>query len=169
MKMAVAGALLAALILVAPASAGIGYYAKWSGTPPITVKVSGVSNFPAADQTMIRAALADWSLSSSVDYLESNSGKVKMEICDGCGFLTRPNASNYVLHGATIQIDRQWLGNSWMQGVYCHELGHGLGLGETSDDPGSCMADATNLNNQHPSQMDYDELTVMYPLGGAKR
>jgi hypothetical protein len=157
---------LAALILVVPASAGIGWYAKWSGTPPITVKVSGISNFPAADQTMIRAALADWSLSPSVDYIVGN-GKVKMEICDGCGFLTRPNASNYVLHGATIQIDRQWLGNSWMQGVYCHELGHGLGLTEVDSggDPGSCMADATNPLNQHPSQIDYDELALMYPVG----
>jgi hypothetical protein len=140
------------VIITMPASSATMWYAKWNGTPPITVKVSGISDFPVADQAMIRTAMADWSASPSVEYIEGN-GMVKIEICDGCGFLTRPKDNRGVLHGVTIQIDRQWLGNEWMQGIYCHEFGHGLGLHETP-----CP------NSQHPTQEDFDTLTKMYPV-----
>jgi hypothetical protein len=156
--------LIAALVIAAPAAADIGWYAKWREAP-VGLKVSGIEKFPAADQEMIRAAMADWSASPVVDLVEAKSGKVRMEVCDGCGFLTRPNRNNGVLHGATIQIDRQWLGQSFMRGVYCHELGHGLGLGEgypveQTGDFGSCMADSGQWPT--PSQMDFDVLSAMY-------
>lgn len=160
-----------ALLLPAAANA-IGWYAKWRGAAPIivTVNTSGLNGYP--DQLLLaRQAIADWSRSSSVDYVEvGKGGKVSIDTnMSACGAgsygCSIPNFSKGVLHGVAIHVAADLtfpLGPGWTQTVFCHELGHALGLTEVAgtDDTGSCMrADAAT-----PSQEDYDELALMYPV-----
>lgn len=165
---------VAALALAASGSASIGWYAKWRGSAPITIKVNtaGLAGYP--DQIpSVEAALADWSLSPAVDMVEASKGSkvsidTNMAACgSGSYSCSVPNYSNGVLHSVSVHISPGLnfpLGSSWVQTVFCHELGHALGLGEgyplsATGDYGSCMAG----DSPHPSQMDYDELAVMYP------
>ena len=154
-----------ALIACSTAAGDIGWYAKWGGRTPITVRVAGVGNLPAEQQPLFAAAMGDWSLPPSVD-VTAGSGKVKVTVDTRCPVAcTQPNASNGVLHGATIHINPQVFAWSDAQWVYCHELGHALGLGEPdpSGDYGSCMTGSSPNGGLHPSQQDYDTLAVMYP------
>lgn len=156
------------LVFAASAKGDIGWYAKWSGKPPITVTVAGIAALPADDQSLFEAAMADWSLSPSVNIV-SGGGSVRLVVeasqCGGSQLCFKPKASNYRLHGGTLYIDPvvfTWPSRQW---AYCHELGHALGLGEgypveQTGDYNSCMSGT----GDHPSQMDYDELALMYPV-----
>lgn len=154
--------------LAASASAEIGWFAKWQGSGEIIVYVSG----PGLDQMDSRqreaflAAMADWAASPNVEF-RLGRGKVKVYVDDECGGACAiPKFSNGKLRSVELHFAPQYLGFVDIQGYFCHELGHALGLGEgypveVTGDVGSCMADPSAL---HPSAMDFEVLSDMYPL-----
>lgn len=163
----------AVLLAASPAGATIGWYAKWQGTPPITVAVSGpaFSVFNGTQRMLFEAAMADWSASPHVEFVLGN-GRAKVYVDDRCaGSCVTPKFANGKLHSVALHFPAAYLNFVDVQGYFCHELGHALGLGEgypveVTGDAGSCMADPSVL---HPSVMDFDVLAEMYPLGGGKR
>ena len=163
MKRIILTALAVSLVLAVPAVADIGWYAKWREAP-IGLKVN-LSALPAEEQALFLGAMADWNASPVVELVSVNGGsKVKVKVdtmcATGCAV---PNHSNYVLHSITLHFNPAifaWADEEW---VFCHELGHALGLGEgypssVTGDFGSCMAG----EGLHPSQMDFDVLQSMY-------
>lgn len=155
--------LAAALTIVVPASADIGWFAKWREAP-VGLKVN-LSALPASERAPFLAAMDSWNASPVVELVEGSGGsKVRIEVgtrCDpGCAF---PNHNNGRLHGITLHFNPAiftWGDQQW---VYCHELGHALGLGEgypssVTGDFGSCMAG----EGMHPSAMDFAVLAGMY-------
>jgi hypothetical protein len=167
-RLLVIAMLVVALVLVVPALADIGSYAEWRGRGPITVTVSGVSSFPAADQALIRAAMADWSASPSVEMVEG-SGDVSIQVASNCQYACSAADKNRWLNAVAIYVNPIVLTWAERQWVYCHELGHALGLSEgypveQTGDYGSCMAG----DGGRPSQMDFDVLAQMYPVRGTK-
>jgi hypothetical protein len=164
---------VACLFTIEVASAAIGWYAKWGGSAPITVKVIGIANLPVEQRPIFRAAMNDWSLSTSVDMVEATSGKVRVFVDTQCQYAcTKPNFNNGKLNGAEIHINPVVLTFTDTQFYFCHELGHALGLGEgypveQTGDYGSCMS-GSPPGSLHPSAMDYAALTSMYPLGSGR-
>jgi hypothetical protein len=153
-----------ALLFAVPAHAAIGWYAKWREAP-VGLKVN-LSALPTSERPHFLAAMNDWNASPVVEMVEGNGGaKVKVEIgtrCgSGCAFPKTTGAGQ--LTGITLHFNPaifSWGDQRW---VYCHELGHALGLGEgypssQTGDYGSCMAG----EGQFPSQMDFDVLAGMY-------
>ena len=156
-------ALAVMLVFVTTTAADIGWFAKWR-TAPVGLKVN-LDALPASERPHFLAAMNDWNASPVVQLVEGNGGskvKVKVEtVCNpACSF---PNHSNQRLHSITLSFNPTiftWGDQQW---VYCHELGHALGLGEgypseVTGDFGSCMAG----EGLHPSQMDFDVLAGMY-------
>lgn len=161
--------LAAAVAAAGTAAAAIGWYATWNGKPPITVRVSGQAALPTEQQARFAAAMADWSLSPSVDLVVGN-GMVKLEVDTRCEVAcVIVNYSRGRIHGATLHFNPAifaWPDSQW---VYCHELGNALGLAEgypveQTGDYGSCMAGSLPDGGLHPSQMDYDVLAAIYPV-----
>jgi hypothetical protein len=150
-------------VFATSASAAIGWYAKWREAP-VGLKIN-LSALPASERPHFLAAMNEWNASPVVQLVEGNGGsKVKVEVgtrCNpGCSF---PNHANGVLKGITLHFNPAIFSWSDQQWVYCHELGHALGLGEgypssVTGDFGSCMAG----EGLHPSQMDFDVLAGMY-------
>lgn len=158
-------ALLAALTITA--QAGGDSYALWPGPAPVTVNVD-LSKIPAGQTAGFRAAMADWSLSPSVDMVEGH-GDVKVVVSTKYPFAaTVPNFQHGTIHGATIYLNPvlfSWADPQW---VYCHELGNSLGFydgqGETlAGETDSCMT-AIGTDVDHPGVLDYAELAVWYPV-----
>ena len=152
-----------ALIIVPLGGAAIGWYAKWREAP-IGLKVN-LSALPSSERPHFLAAMNEWNASPVVELVEGNGGsKVKVKVdtmcASGCAV---PNHANGVLKGITLHFNPAIFSWGDQQWVYCHELGHALGLGEgypssVTGDYGSCMAG----EGLYPSQMDFDVLASMY-------
>lgn len=156
--------LAVALLVVAPATAAIGWYAKWREAP-VGLKVN-LSALPSSERPHFLAAMNEWNVSPVVELVEGNGGaKVKVEVSTRCnpGCAFPKEGGNNQLNGIVLHFNPAiftWGDQQW---VYCHELGHALGLGEgypssVTGDFGSCMAG----EGMHPSAMDFAVLASMY-------
>jgi hypothetical protein len=152
------------LVCVPVAQGAIGWYAKWREAP-VGLKVN-LSALPSSERAPFLAAMNDWNTSPVVEFVEGYGGsKVKVEVgtrcSSGCAF--PKTGGNDQLNGIVLHFNPAIFSWGDQQWVYCHELGHALGLGEgypssTTGDVGSCMAG----EGLFPSQMDFDVLAGMY-------
>lgn len=161
-------AALSVALLPASAYGEIGWYAKWQGDAPIVVYVSGpgLDQMDGRQRAAFLAAMADWSESPNVEF-RLGRGKVKVYIDNECGgSCAIPRFQNGKLRSVELHFPPERLEFTDVQGYFCHELGHALGLGEgypveLTGDYGSCMASPGEW--QSPSQMDFDVLATLYP------
>jgi Ca2+-binding RTX toxin-like protein len=108
----------------------------------ITVNVSTLT---AAEQTLARAALQDWSDVIGVHFQEVTSGGQisfsDAEDTSGNGPIAQTDAnwSNGIITSANVQISKSWVTNygtgldSYSLQTYIHEIGHALGLGHAGE------------------------------------
>ena len=167
----------AAFLLASLAVGAIPVSGEWPGKAPIVVGVQGIENLPQEERPLFLAAMASWNASPNVEFVLSDTGKVRVNVSTACAFGC--SVPDYRTSGKTRRLNAvnlyfnpvifAWADEQW---VFCHELGHALGLGEgypveETGDYGSCMAG----DGMFPSQMDFDVLAQMYPLssGAAKR
>jgi serralysin len=106
----------------------------------ITVDISTLN---ATEQTLARAALAEWSDIIGVHFQEVTSGGQIVfdhsEGSDGMIAATDANWSHGIITSAHVQISSSWVTNygtslnSYSFQTYVHEIGHALGLGHSGD------------------------------------
>lgn len=168
-KLAVAGLLLAALVVQPAVAARAGY--GWRQAP---IGLGVYSNARGQVAEAQAVAIADWNVSPYVE-LELRSTNPGTFHFDGmtwpCGLkrgaivvcVTDNNAAFAYITIAGGSFKSVFIAlpvHSTGNALACQEFGHALGLNHSHDDPDSCMNGP--VPGQHPSVQDYADLATMY-------
>src|SRR6266542_2944943 len=173
----------AALAPAASATHFWGDYHWARSNNPFAVNVNNHSTTYAANVT---TAISDWNSSSVLD-VAAGSGQRQTDVYSGDygpnGWVGLASISldstNHILGGSVYMNDyylNQSTYSTWKQFVACQEIGHTFGLDHQdtnfyNTNLGTCMDYSLNpqgggkngtLDNEHPNQGDYDQLSCIY-------
>jgi serralysin len=152
----------------------------WNVSQGGTITVN-ISTLTAAEQTLARAALAEWTDIIGVHFQEvSSGGQIAFDHSEGSdGSTAGTDAiwSNGIITSAHVQISSSWVNtygtslDSYSFQTYVHEIGHALGLGHSGEynETASYPYDAMFSNDAWPasvmSYFDQHENTYFNGLG----